>query len=196
MIKSTLNASAVNISQHSKIPIPIHSDESFRGSFVIKPTFAHRVPSDLMPTYTQLTVSHATWTNFIPFPQIRDNLIKWQDRFSHREFVQDLFGTELLAAQWFRERKSSKEIPQRAKKLVVGSSPFSNEEDDIDDEVTADRQSLILWGEPHLKESWEATPGFLRKWVWVVDGCEEFIRSTNHWRKERGEEELRLECVK
>ncbi|KAL4728711.1 hypothetical protein ACLX1H_003110 [Fusarium chlamydosporum] len=30
---------------------------------------------------------------------------------------------------------------------------------------------LILWGEPHLSESWEATPRFLARWSWVIGEC-------------------------
>jgi hypothetical protein len=61
-----------------------------------------------------------------------------------------------------------------------------------DDEITATRNGLIIWGEPYRAESWEATPGFLRKWAWAVVGCEELIASTNRWRGVRGEGPVRV----
>ncbi|KAL4895873.1 hypothetical protein BDV59DRAFT_145444 [Aspergillus ambiguus] len=52
--------------------------------------------------------------------------------------------------------------------------------------------SLIVWGEPSDPANWEITEGFLGKWGWVVDGCEEVMRATNYWRAQRGEEPLFL----
>ena len=46
---------------------------------------------------------------------------------------------------------------------------------------------LIVWGEPSVPGNWEVTEGFVRKWGWVVRGCEQFMRATNYWRKRRGE---------
>lgn len=63
---------------------------------------------------------------------------------------------------------------------------------DADDEVTSGRKGLIVWGEPHETQSWEATPGFLAKWAWAVEGCEELVETSNRWRMQRGEEPIRL----
>lgn len=41
-------------------------------------------------------------------------------------------------------------------------------------------------------KSWEATPGFLAKWTWIVEGCEELVEISNYWRMKRGEEPMRL----
>lgn len=54
----------------------------------------------------------------------------------------------------------------------------------------ADRNGLIVWGEPWDINAWECTPGFLSKWGWLLDGCEELLRSTNRWREVRGEHPL------
>jgi hypothetical protein len=51
---------------------------------------------------------------------------------------------------------------------------------------------LIVWGEPHDMRNWEATPGFLAKWAWVVAGCHDLVESSNHWRMLRGEEPMCL----
>ncbi|KAH6988368.1 hypothetical protein EDB80DRAFT_767412 [Ilyonectria destructans] len=61
-----------------------------------------------------------------------------------------------------------------------------------EDEVTADRKGLIIWDEPYDKQSWEATPGFLAKWVWAVEECDDLVGSSNRWRLMRGEEPMRL----
>ncbi|KAJ5093781.1 hypothetical protein N7456_009642 [Penicillium angulare] len=66
------------------------------------------------------------------------------------------------------------------------------DEDDVDDGLTAGRQGFIVWGEPHDLNSWEVTPGFLKKWAWTMQGCDELISSTNHWRGIRGEAPLRF----
>lgn len=55
-----------------------------------------------------------------------------------------------------------------------------------------DRRGLILWGEPYQRDSWEVTPGFLKKWWWVMKGCGELVESTNRWRTVRGEKPLRM----
>jgi hypothetical protein len=61
-----------------------------------------------------------------------------------------------------------------------------------EDEVTAGRNGLIVWGEPHDRQSWEATPSFLEKWAWAVEGCDELVKCSNRWRLMRGEEPMRL----
>lgn len=66
---------------------------------------------------------------------------------------------------------------------------------DADDGVTAGRKGLIVWGEPHEIQSWEATPGFLAKWAWAVEGCEELVEISNRWRMRRGEDPMRLSVV-
>ena len=52
-------------------------------------------------------------------------------------------------------------------------------------------KGLIIWGEPHDTSSWEVTPGFLAKWPWAMEGCDDLIESSNRWRLMRGEEPMR-----
>ncbi|KAF2842176.1 hypothetical protein M501DRAFT_928082 [Patellaria atrata CBS 101060] len=54
----------------------------------------------------------------------------------------------------------------------------------------SDRMGLVVWGEPSDPREWEMTESFLRKWTWVVRGCEGLFRSTNYWRRLRGEKPL------
>ena len=60
-----------------------------------------------------------------------------------------------------------------------------------DSDITSDRRGLIVWGDPWILENWEITPGFVRKWAWAVEGCDDLIRATNKWRTSRGEEPIR-----
>jgi hypothetical protein len=41
--------------------------------------------------------------------------------------------------------------------------------------------------------NWEVSPGFLRKWGWLLNGCEEMLRATDEWRESRGEASLAIE---
>jgi hypothetical protein len=46
---------------------------------------------------------------------------------------------------------------------------------------------LIVWGDACNPQNWEVTPEFLRKWGWLLNGCEEFLDATNRWRVKRSE---------
>lgn len=134
-------------------------------------------PPSLHPTSLQMSLPHASWINTLPFPAMRDNLITWQHLFNHSEFLNDLVGNYINMEDNAR-----------------GSLSFDDSlpECEGEDEVTTGRRGLILWGEPHEKESWELTPGFIRKWAWSVEGCQELIQSSNQWRAARGESPLEV----
>ncbi|KAM5380118.1 hypothetical protein ACJZ2D_003765 [Fusarium nematophilum] len=55
-----------------------------------------------------------------------------------------------------------------------------------------EKPKLIVWGDPSDPRAWEATVPFLRKWGWVVRGCQGLFDATNHWRQLRGEKKLRF----
>ncbi|KAE8166978.1 hypothetical protein BDV40DRAFT_313659 [Aspergillus tamarii] len=139
------------------------------------------LPESLVPTSLQMDIIHSTWINFLPIPKMRDTLIAKETSFDHAEFVRDLLGDKIVEYM-FGSLWSSK--PSIASKLALT--------DGDDDDVTASRQGLILWGEPHSVKSWEVTPGFIRKWAWAMEGCEELIASSNRWRMIRGEEPIRV----
>jgi hypothetical protein len=46
---------------------------------------------------------------------------------------------------------------------------------------------VIVWGDAWDPRSWEITPAFLKKWGWLLRGCDEFLEATNYWRAKRGE---------
>ncbi|KAH8812498.1 hypothetical protein F5884DRAFT_785562 [Xylogone sp. PMI_703] len=49
---------------------------------------------------------------------------------------------------------------------------------------------LILWGEPWDPASWEITEDFARHWSWMLSGCWDLFKSTNRWRRKRGEKPI------
>ncbi|ETS01628.1 hypothetical protein M419DRAFT_65673, partial [Trichoderma reesei RUT C-30] len=135
------------------------------------------LPESLAPTRLQLSCPHSNWIDVFPFPQMRDNLIRWENYFSHAEFLTDLLGNLIscMTAPPPRTSRGSRLLRARAGRNAA-----------------LDRRGFILWGEPFHKDSWEVTPGFLRKWSWAVEGCGELIESTNRWRTARGETPLRM----
>ncbi|TPX16284.1 uncharacterized protein E0L32_003933 [Thyridium curvatum] len=49
---------------------------------------------------------------------------------------------------------------------------------------------FLIWGEPWDPMAYEITPRVLYKWAWLFDNCVDLLRSTNHWRRQRGEKPL------
>lgn len=179
--KSALSRVTTHIIQRPDRSQVVNIMEALPRHTIIVPTGSN-IPRHLVPTALQTQKSHATWIDFIPFPRIRDNLIAQEDQFDHREFMADVIG-DVMDKLLFSNRKSTVD-PQGSSHLVLG--------DGLDNGMTANRNGLVLWGEPHNPKSWEATPGFLRKWGWTVDGCDELIKSSNHWRMLRGEEMMQF----
>jgi hypothetical protein len=55
------------------------------------------------------------------------------------------------------------------------------------------RTGMIAWGEPWLQSSWEVEEAFARKYRHFIVGCTDLLRTTNQWRRSRGEPPLDLE---
>lgn len=147
------------------------------------------IPLALVPTRLQQTRLHSLWINFFPFPRMRDNLVMREGSFDHWELLQDLIG-ELMSATPARERRGMPHAITVSDPKTMRKIPLTAGRDE--DEITAGRRGLIVWGEPHDMRSWEATPSFLANWPWVMEGCHELVESSNHWRLMRGEEPMRL----
>ncbi|KAH6953565.1 hypothetical protein DER45DRAFT_576064 [Fusarium avenaceum] len=143
----------------------------------------HRaMPIDLSPTQLQMNIPHPTWMDAIPFPKVRDNLIKRQHLFNHRQFLEDIVGDMLYLHP----------LPAPSQKGLVPRPSSHLERRQDDSHGASDGKGLILWGEPYVKESWEATACFLKKWAWAVEGCHELIDISNKWRTTRGGYSLRI----
>ncbi|KAM5358527.1 hypothetical protein ACJZ2D_015216 [Fusarium nematophilum] len=112
-----------------------------------------------------------------------------EGRFDHWELLQDLIG-ELMSVTPAPKRRDTPLTITVADPKTMWTLPLTARRDE--DEVTAGRRGLIVWGEPYDMQSWEATPGFLAKWAWAVEGCDELVKCSNRWRMMRGEEPMRL----
>lgn len=57
-----------------------------------------------------------------------------------------------------------------------------------------DWTGMIVWGEPWDSWNWEVTAHFMRRWGWLLDGCDEIFEATNCWRRQRSERPFRFEA--
>ena len=137
------------------------------------------LPDSLTPTSSQMNILHSAWINLLPFPAMRDNLIKHEYEFDHSDFVKDLVGEQINLRIFLS--------PPTSLTGAILQKP--------EDEPSNTPTGLVVWGEPHLTDSWEATPGFLKKWAWAVRNCRELVNSTNRWRETRGEEPLVVDML-
>jgi hypothetical protein len=149
----------------SNVVYPSHLDLCQGLSFVFPKTQAS-LPSNLAPTALQMHVPHSSWLDMFPYPKIRDNLIAQQYGFNQLDLCNDLWG------EWFIADLGN---------LISPKQPIPEDDDD----VTAGRTGLIVWGESWDPHGWEVTERFARKWAWILKGCEELFASTNRWRAER-----------
>jgi hypothetical protein len=59
--------------------------------------------------------------------------------------------------------------------------------DVIEHEELNNEPILIVWGDAWDPRNWEVTSEFLKKWGWLLIGCEGVLGPTNYWRAKRGE---------
>lgn len=161
------------------------------GLTVIRPLVDQHIPDSLYPTQLQMNCAHTGLINMFPFPKFRDNLIEKGVDFVPEEMCRDLFGdifpdfvTPILDADEFilNMRDVLSAVPSSVENGGSGIEDFEDPDD-----YTAGRRCLITWGDPWRVESWEVTPGFLRKWGWSLEGCDDLIQSSNRWRALRNE---------
>lgn len=134
-----------------------------------------RLPSTLHPTYLQKVIPHHPEIDVFPFPMYRDNLIRAGSTIDDTELCLDiLYGVELDV----NIKPISREPVEDCKNIGLGDGG---------------RTGLIVWSDPWLQSSWEVEEGFARKYRGLLRGCDELVRSTNFWRRQRGERPLRLE---
>lgn len=185
--KRTLNVLLTGRSDKPSSPTTCPIGGPYRDDTSVYPLNPN-IPFCLRPTHLQQTRLHSLWINFIPFPRVRDNLIRREGTFDHWDFLQDLIG-ELMNFTPVRDgQKKPYSFTVSDPKPRTASLAAGRDED----EVTGDRKGLIVWGEPSDMLNWEAAPGFIEKWAWAVEGCDDLIRASNRWRLTRGEELLRL----
>ena len=100
-----------------------------------------------------------------PFPCVRDNMTKRHDFFNHADLLNNLFGYTFTNHTCSGPAHDTAFLPSTYTWPVtlICSIVSDNGEDDL----FARRNSLMVWGEPWDMESWEARPGFIRKWLWL-----------------------------
>jgi len=184
--KRTLNTFLTGRTDNCPSPIQCPMSDPHYDVTTVYPVNPN-IPLSLVPTSLQQTRLHSFWINLVPLPRVRDNLIRYEASFDLLELLQDLIG-EFINATPARERRGTPLAVSDPKSMWT--LPLTSGRDE--DEVTAGRKGLIVWGEPHDMRSWEVTPGFLAKWPWAVEGCNDLIESSNRWRLMRGEEPIRL----
>ncbi|KAJ8062471.1 hypothetical protein OCU04_009004 [Sclerotinia nivalis] len=186
--KRTLNTLLTGWTDYPPSPTTCPISGPYRDDTTVYPLNPN-IPLSLVPTRLQQTRLHSFWINLFPFPCVRDNLIRREGSFDHWELLQDLIG-ELMSATPARKRRGTPLAITVSDPKTMWTLPLTEGRDE--DEVTAGRKGLIVWGEPYDMRSWEATPGFLAKWSWAVEGCDDLVESSNRWRLMRGEEPMRL----
>lgn len=124
------------------------------------------IPETLRPSPLQVSRPHCIWLDIFPHAGIRDNMIRCEDSLDMDELCTDLIGHCPDHYEGFNAAKQ------------YGSSEGCG---------------LVVWGDPWDIRSWEATPGFLRKYGFLLEGCPEMMVNTNYWRDQRGEEPLIVE---
>ncbi|KAE8442517.1 hypothetical protein EG329_003298 [Mollisiaceae sp. DMI_Dod_QoI] len=138
------------------------------------------IPLSLHPTHLQQTIPHPCWIDILPDHNLRDNLILAQGFYDEWSLFNDLVGevSSSLATCF----ASHSQNVNASRLLEFG-------------ETEQERRGLIVWSDPWDVTGWEVTPGFLRKWGWMIKGCDELIAGSNRWRAQRDEEPLLLTCI-
>lgn len=53
---------------------------------------------------------------------------------------------------------------------------------------------VLVWRAPWDPSGWEVTETFVKSWAWSLKGCWDLVKSTNEWRRRRGERPLLIDC--
>ncbi|UPL00110.1 hypothetical protein LCI18_011044 [Fusarium solani-melongenae] len=90
-----MNARIMNITSELMLPdarsrLP---DHAINGAATIP-----SVPSSLEPTHLQLTVSHHPWVDILPFPEVRDNILRHDEKsYDKKALCRELRGFQDVA---------------------------------------------------------------------------------------------------
>lgn len=133
-------------------------------------------PPNLRPTNLQRQIRHHPWIDLFPLPRMRENILRAQDIFDEDQLCCDLLTLDFGIEEEMSHESASTEVARTATNIEK-------------------RPILLIWGDPTDPNMWEATESFLGKWHWILEGCDEIIRSTNRWREKRGEEVLSTDIL-
>ncbi|KAF2688327.1 hypothetical protein K458DRAFT_414112 [Lentithecium fluviatile CBS 122367] len=132
-------------------------------------------PPTFAPTGLQMRVRHSQWIDSVPCPRLRDNLIMASA------------GTSASPTT-----SAGDEAGKRLDEDELCTDICGGIYEGFDD---CAQKGLLVWGDPWVVANWEVSPGFARKWGWLLKGCGEMIGASNRWRESRGEEALVVEEV-
>jgi len=59
--------------------------------------------------------------------------------------------------------------------------------------MDTENKGFVAWSDPWSERGWEVSEGFVRKWGFLLEGCDEVMAATNRWRELRGEDRLIVE---
>ncbi|KAH8659940.1 hypothetical protein BX600DRAFT_52396 [Xylariales sp. PMI_506] len=163
-------------------------EEPYPCRAITIPNTSGTLPASLQPTRLQSTVLHSTWIDLLPFPRMRDNLIRHESQYNEFDFADDMIGDAVDFRAFINSRGGSSQPRTAVRNMAQGNDCVGG--DDHDDEPNSDRNGIIVWGEPYNLENWEITTGFLHKWRWALEGCQDLVECSNRWRMKRGEEPL------
>lgn len=180
------NTTLLTKALYSMISIKQTNTSICDGLSVIRPIQGQALPESLHPTLLQMNCPHSSCLNMFPVAKFRDNLIKRGTDFDLEDLFLDLWGDILPVSPEPTQGGTTKSSPLSSDLSEWLFDGYNNDEDD-EDGLTAGRSCLIIWGEPWKVESWEVTPGFVRKWGWILEGCQDLILASNQWRAARGE---------
>lgn len=157
------------------------------------------LPASLMPTPLQERVPHPGWVDLFPSPKLRDNLILALQEYDIDEdaLMMDLVG-EAFESLCLTSGENEEES------TVVGSECSGHERRPLTirmgegDAITAanmekswvGESGIISWSDPWEATGWEATELFVKKWGFLLRGCEDVLKASNQWRERRGEDSL------
>lgn len=147
------------------------------GHHTPPPLFPHQsgaacIPPSLVPTPLQQTTPHENWIDILPSPGMRDNAIRAtrEGRLSNDRLCEDLLGGLCASLKkWEKEKEGEGEGEGASEKLDA---------------------RLIVWKDPWEATGWEATQGFVTKYGYLLNGCEDIRRATNRWREMRGDDPI------
>ncbi|TGO60584.1 hypothetical protein BCON_0034g00200 [Botryotinia convoluta] len=160
------------------------------GLTVIHPLDGQLMPDSLYPTQLQMNCAHTGIINMFPFPKFRNNLIENGVNFVPEDMCRDLFGN--IFPDYVTPTPDADECTLQMRDALTALPSFEENNSGIDDsedqdDYTAGRKCMINLGDPWNVESWEVTPGFLRRWSWALEGCDDLIHASNKWRASRNE---------
>ncbi|TGO30784.1 hypothetical protein BPAE_0003g00690 [Botrytis paeoniae] len=171
-------------------PIKQFATKICGGLTVIHPLDGILMPDSLYPTELQMNCAHTGVINMFPFPKFRNNLIEKGANFVPEEMCRDLFGD--IFPDYVTPTPDAHDCTLQMRDVLAALPSIEENNSGIDDsedqdDYTAGRKCMINWGDPWNVESWEVTPGFVKKWSWALEGCDDLIQASNKWRASRNE---------